>query len=398
MNQKKLLYVMNFFFSMGSLGIVTQVPYYACLRFDATSLQLAYFSIIFGGTYIFLAPVMGHYGTRITTKAQLLTGGCLGLFLTSLYVSFGSSLNMLYFYPLLLSFSLSLFYPNMIGSMGQANSMWMISRQAAIFSIGWAVPLTVAPAITGYLMDTFLKLYDRPQYVFLAVSVLPLVAALISFKVHRLDHSGELGQKIEVEDIDRSKLPAGGLLFLLLAWFCLFLVRSPTGIIFNLFPGHAYIMGFSALMVGLLLAVFGLSQAAMFWVLGRFHFWHFTQRPFYIAAVLMIAGMAFMCVAKSFFLIAAIFVLFGFSGAISYHQSMFYSLVVSKNKNRAGGIHESLLVLGNMLTVYLAANMEKSYANAGAAYYVGVAVCLIFLLVIAMTSLAMRIKKQALKV
>jgi len=397
MEQKKLYYIMNFFFSMTMLGICTQVPYYASMRFNSTSVQLAKLSILFGSTYIVLAVVMGQVGSKIKNKETLLTLGCFGLLLTSVYVFFVPNMKLLYVYPLMLSVSISLFYPNIIGSMGQANSMWMVSRQAALFSIGWALPLTIAPIIAGSLFEIFRRLFDMPQLVFPAAGLLALVAGIISFKVQRLNFRRSMNQPVEVEEVDRSKLPAGGVLFLLLALFCIFSVRSPTSILFNLFPRHAYGMGFSALRVGSLLSFFGLSQVGMFWFLSKRHFWHFRQSPFYVSAGIMIIGMALMSVAKSYIMMAGLFILFGCSGAISYHQSMFYSLIVSKNKSRAGGIHESLLVMGNMITLYLAATRENQLNDPGAAYHVGAFVCVIFLLVIAMTSVIMRTRMQAAK-
>jgi MFS family permease len=397
MNQKKLYYLMTFLFSMALMGIASQISYYATMRFDAKPDDLAFLAILNGMIYIVLAPVMGHYGSRIMKKEHLLTAGCFCLFLTGIFVYFASSLKMLFIYPPILAFSLSLFYPNMIGSMGQANSTMMISRQAAIFSLGWSLPLTIGPVISGYSLDIFGRLYDKPQLVFPLIGCFALAAGITSLKVHStINRRPE--KKIEIEEVDRTRLPAGGVLFLLLAWICLLLVRSPSGILFNLFPRHGYMWGFSASMVGWLLALYGLSQAAVFWLLSRYHFWHFKQSVFYAAAFTMIIGMILMSQTHSFFRIACLFILFGFSSAITYHMSMFYGLVVSKNKNRTGGIHESILVLGHMTTVYLAANAEKFWDKPAAAYYVGVAVCLIFLLVIAMISLVMRIKKQAVKV
>lgn len=397
MNQKKLYYLMNFLFSMAMMGIASQISYYASMRFDAKPDDLAFLAILNGMIYIVLAPIMGHYGSRILKKEHLLTAGCFCLFLTTVFIYFASSLKLLFIYPPILAFSLALFYPNMIGSMGQANSTMMISRQAAIFSMGWSLPLTISPVISGYLLDIFGIHYGKPQLVFPVAGCFALAAGIVSLKVHRtINRRPE--RKLDIEEVDRAKLPAGGVLFLLLAWTCLLLVRSPAGILFNLFPQHGYKMGFSASMVGWLLAFYGLSQMAVFWLLSRYHFWHFKQSVFYAAAFVMIIGMGLMSLSHSFFSIAALFILFGFPSATIYHLSMFYGLIVSKNKNRAGGIHESILVLGHMSTVYMAASAEIFWGKPAAAYYVGVAVCMIFLLVIAMISLVMRIKKQAAKI
>lgn len=391
MQSKKLYYLTNFFFSMATAGMLLQVPYFAQKRFAPSWVELAYLPAIFGLSYMVLAPLMGHIGSRSSRRGHFLSLGCLGVFLGSIVLFFAQNMYWLYAHSLLYSLSLAFFYPNMIGVMGQANSMLLISRQAARFSLGWAVPLSISPMFSGYLLDIFHEAYDKPQLAFPVVGCLALVAGILSLKIKRMDRKQQAQPPVELDPEERAKLPAGGLLFWLMALFMMFTVRSSAQILFALFPAHAAkSLGFSALNVGILLGMLGISQVIVFWFMGRFHFWHFKHSPFYAAPMSMILGLVSLSFADKFIPIAGAFMLFGMAAAISYHFSMFYGLVTARNKERAGGVHESVLMSGNMLVVYLAAQAKEFFDDTRAAYYVGVLFCLVFLLAIITTSLVIR--------
>ena len=88
MQSKKLYYLTNFFFSMATAGMLLQVPYFAQKRFAPSWVELAYLPAIFGLSYMVLAPLMGHIGSRSSRRGHFLSLGCLGVFLGSIVLFF----------------------------------------------------------------------------------------------------------------------------------------------------------------------------------------------------------------------------------------------------------------------------------------------------------------------
>ena len=212
------------------------------------------------------------------------------------------------------------------------------------------------------------------------IGSLALVAAMLSFKVHRMDIEKRMPEKSEFEPEERGKVLAVGTLFLLLAWFALLTAYSPIAIVNNLFPKQALVMGFSAAQLGFLLGILGVFQLGVFLIFRKVHFWYFRYSPFYFSAGLMIAGMLLLAFAKSFLMIILPFAIIGIASAIIFHMSTFYSLVVSRNKGRAGGINLSVENTGMIIMVLIAGRAINVTGEVSAGYFAGMGACLIFLL------------------
>lgn len=395
MQAKRYYYITTFVFSMAAVGMSVMMSYFLSDLFKADSIQLSNYTIIYLLSYFILAPLMGYVGSHVNGKYMLIAG-CISISLTSLIPFFAHGENWIYWiygYAIAFSFSISLFYPNMIGFIGQSISLRGISRQIGFFNLGWVIPAIIASALSGFLLDAISK------SMFLIMGCFGLVAALISLKIHRPEKSIEQPQKegIEISPEEKKLLPAGGLLFMLLAWFSLLMVHSSImGIIFPLFPGHAdRYLGFTGLETGFFFALMGTIQGVIFLIMSRVHFWHFRLSLFYLPPILMFLALGLLCMTEKYLFILGIFALFGIVGAVSYNLSIFYSLVVSTNKSRGGGIHEGMLSAGSVFTVFIAGRYEKLVGYRAGAYHVGMLMCLIFLLVIVMTSvIIMRNRKR----
>ena len=81
--------------------------------------------------------------------------------------------------------------------------------------------------------------------------------------------------------------------------------------------------------------------------------------------------MLLMAYAKSFFMMLPPFALCGIASAIVYHMSLFYSLVVSKNKGRAGSINQSVEVMGRIIMVMTASWAIEVTGAVSTAYFAG---------------------------
>jgi len=385
MQPKRYYYITNFFFSMATMGTYVLTSYYFREQFKATPLQISWFAIAMSIAYVIFAPLMGHFSSRLNNK-WMMTVGCVSMSLTA-FIPFAANGEYWFYYlvafGICFSFSASMFYPNMIGSLGQSASIQGISRQIGFFNLGWITPAIFAPVLSGYILDSF------SRAMFPVVGSMGIIAALISLKIHRLEKHAELSprKQIQLDPEERALLPAGGLLFMLLAWFAVLMVRSSIGgIIFPHFGAHAQDLGLSALRTGWLFCAMAITQAVLYLCMSRLHFWHFRLSLFYIPAITMIVGLGLLSVTENFYWMIGIFVLFGITGAITYNASIFYCLVVSTNKIRAGGIHEGMLSAGTILTVFAAGHYQQVVGHRSGAYQVGILFCCIFLLVISTTT------------
>ena len=394
MQQRKLYYIMNFFFAMAVAGIMMQVPYFSSLKFGASYTQLSYFMLLYGPPFIVLSIIMGHLGSHWGKGNLMMTVGCFCMFGVAIILFFSRNMTWIYAAILACAVSASLFVPNMVGMMGQASSMRTISRQTAGYNIGWAVPHVIAPVLSGKLLDIFNRWLGMPQLMFPIMGSLVLVAAIISFKIHKVDIEQKMPETAELEPQEHHKVLTSGRIFMFLGWFAFLMVYSPIAIVHHLFPKHGASLGFSATQVGILLGTVGVFQLVVFLLSRKIHSWHFRYSLFYISAVLMISAMLLISFFESFYMMVMPLALCGIASACVFQMGVFYSLVAAKNKGRASGIIMSVEYLGMLVMLMIAGWAINVTGDVSAGYFTGMKSCLIFLLGIFVITMVMLLKKR----
>jgi len=240
--------------------------------------------------------------------------------------------------------ALSLFWPPIVGWLSQDTEGERLGRLTMRFNTAWSTAATAGPWLCGWLYEM------SPP--------LPLLGAGLSFGVAFLMLALTLYRTTEPW-ISRSGYETisgtfqgneGGSPYRWPGWLGLFICFFGAGALVNIFPQAArQDFHFTESLIGLLLLMRACVNWLSFLVLGRLTFWHFRGWP-------MVAGLGVMALAyvglmfvASPWTIGALFLVFGFTSALSYSQSLFHGIAGSQNRTRRMAIHEAMLGAGLVL-------------------------------------------------
>jgi MFS family permease len=107
--------------------------------------------------------------------------------------------------------------------------------------------------------------------------------------------------------------------------------------------------GVSPGMLGLLMALIGLTQFGAFYRIARTDRWQFRLLPMAAAQILGVAGLTMFVVGKSSGAFAAGFLAMGVVAGVTFAASSFYSLCAGGGGSRRAGLHEAVVGSGFLL-------------------------------------------------
>ena len=131
-------------------------------------------------------------------------------------------------------------------------------------------------------------------------------------------------------------------LFMWLGWIANFIGLVVLFTIRSLFPPFAVELGFTPRTTGLLVAAMPAAQLGVYWLLGSWNGWHYRLWPLATMQLVGAGGCLLAAFAHSPAVFAVGFVLAGFSIAMGFTSSLYYSVHGQKNKRRQAGIHEAV--------------------------------------------------------
>ena len=162
--------------------------------------------------------------------------------------------------------------------------------------------------------------------------------------------------------------PPGAAKFLRMAW-----LANPFGYIaintlLAAMPGVAQRLGLSTTMAGICCSAWCFARFGAFFVLWHWSGWHYRFRWLLLAYIGLIGAFTVILTAPSLILIVLAQVVLGGALGLLYYSSLFYSMDLSDTKGEHGGIHESVIGLGNCAGPAVGAaslHFLPQYANSG---------------------------------
>jgi hypothetical protein len=134
-------------------------------------------------------------------------------------------------------------------------------------------------------------------------------------------------------------------------------------------PAVARGLGLSTTLAGFCCSVWCFARMGAFVGLWRWDGWHYRFRWLLVAYMGLAGSFACILLVHSLAVVVVAQMVFGCSVGLVYYSSLFYSMDRSETKGEHGGIHESVIGLGNCAgpaVGALALQLSPNVANSGA--------------------------------
>jgi MFS family permease len=293
--------------------------------------HLCYFSGCFAlrPLYRLLLP---RYSLILATAAAavLLVGMLLVRSLPLLFLLYG-----------LFGFSLSLFWPPLMGWLSYGKEERALNTTLGRFNLSWSGGNIIAPFLAGFLLQQGISVpFRAAALIMTAICLIVLTVSLIVPGI-RQDRQRESIRRGEEKPEDRStplRYPA---------WIGLFASYVILGITMSIFPLYLREeIGLTETRIGLLLLIRALFSTLGFIILARLSFWHFKSWLMILSQALIILVVGAMAALRTMPGFSVVLALFGLLFALSYDNSLFHGVSGSLRRSTRMAVHESLLTAG----------------------------------------------------
>ena len=293
--------------------------------------HLCYFSGCFAlrPLYRLLLP---RYSLILATAAAavLLAGMLLVRSLPLLFLLYG-----------LFGFSLSLFWPPLMGWLSYGKEERALNTTLGRFNLSWSGGNIIAPFLAGFLLQRGLSVPFRVAALIMTVICLIVLTVSLIVPGIRRDHHRESLRRDSEKRGDRStplRYPA---------WIGLFASYVILGITMSIFPLYLREeIGLTETRIGLLLLIRALFSTLGFIILARLSFWHFKSWLMILSQALIILVVGAMAAMRTVPGFSVVLALFGLLFALSYDNSLFHGVSGSLRRSTRMAVHESLLTAG----------------------------------------------------
>jgi MFS family permease len=141
--------------------------------------------------------------------------------------------------------------------------------------------------------------------------------------------------------------PVSPATFLKLGWVANPMAYLAVNTVISSLPTLAGRLGFTPMQAGFVCSLWLLARAGAFVALWLWPGWHYRFRFLAAAYVVMMISFASMLLVPNVWVLVLSQLLMGPAFGLIYYSSLFYSMDVGETKGEHGGIHESVIGLGN---------------------------------------------------
>ena len=334
------------------------------LQFSSTFLGAL--TAIGTGVFVLLAIPFGRLSDSVG-RSQVLTAACLSLAAVSIALPFCTrKLYLMIAFPCS-GIGMALFWPTYEAWLAEREGAEDLVGRITIFNLFWTVGITVGPMIASYLYQGANPVL--PFYLAGGFSLINLIALKSQTSANRkrtLEHPAPIEAPPHNAHHIHLKIAR---IANFASWFSLGIVR-------HIAPKLTVETGIPAKAFGNLILVSGVTQLAGFLWLGTKGAarWHYRLSP--LISVQLLAVIAFLVIGllPHGLYWAFAFAIIGLSGAVTYFNSMYYSLHAQLDKGNKSGGHEAVLGSGLLLGPLLGGVSADSGLGTGSPYLLCAAV------------------------
>lgn len=156
--------------------------------------------------------------------------------------------------------------------------------------------------------------------------------------------------------------------FVRMAWMANPFAYIATNCLLAFMPGLAGRLGLSTMMAGFTCSIWCFARLASFWLLWVWPGWHYRFRWLLAAYLALLGSFVVILSVPNLALLIFAQLFLGWAIGLLYHSSLYYSMDNSDTKGEHGGIHETIIGLGNFTGPAVGAaslHFLPQFANSG---------------------------------
>jgi MFS family permease len=232
------------------------------------------------------------------------------------------------------------FWPMMMGWISTGHEGPELTKRFGFYNVSWGLANTLLPVVGGYLMEVN---YLLP----LALAAVMAVLCLISvFPTKHTPHIPPMHQNTSdpaaAHEVPRQNRPfvwiTRAALFATL--ICIGIFRSQLGILYK------FQLGFAESAYGWSVSLMCLFNIAIFYMMGKSHYWHYKKALYVAAQVSIIGCMAMMIICKTLPLQLLASGMAGVWYGYVYSSHQYYGVSGSKKRSNLMAVHETIIGAG----------------------------------------------------
>ena len=360
MRKEPFLYAAAFAMD-GSIGITGLCVPLLAMRLGGTYDDLGFIGSAGSVTYTLGCLVSGRLADRVGYRRSMAVAAIAVAALMSLY-PFATHVGHLTLLTGGIWLVMSGYWPALQAWLGRGKDPRSLLLALGGFNMAWALGILIGPPLGGVL---YAQAVGRP----FAIGAGLVGALFLSLLFLRVRETASAGAAADAGQATGSRA------FLWVAWTANFATFFATGTVRSLFPKFASDLGIAPEPLGRLMALIGLSQVAVFYIVSRTDRWQFRFAPLAAAQFLGIAGLTSVAVGTTSAVFAIGLFALGALTGMTFTASIFYSLFSGGPGGRRTGLHEAIVGSG-FLFGPLAGGIAAEYLGPRAPYLISAAVIL----------------------
>ncbi|MEM2459625.1 MAG: MFS transporter [Candidatus Bathyarchaeia archaeon] len=360
---------------MGIVSITT--PIYAA-SLGASQLLLGVIGAAGGLIYSFMPFAMGIISDKIRRRIPIIGSMLLYGVSCIIYILISEPLMLVPIKAIEL-LATAMFWPSIEAMLVEVDSR-AVEETLRRFNLSWSSAAIIGPVIGGMLISLC-----GVKSSFILSSAVSLTLAITSSILVIEPLKEEKRQKL-----DHPRLKGADLNQIVMAVAAILLFSFILGIIFNLFPAHAVLLGIPAYEAGIAIFINGLARFLTFSEAYRVEEKIGKIKMFIIGSTAMVFASAIAMISSTTITFSVAFAIYGFGAGILYAASI--SLIMrwaSHAKGYGAGLFESLIGVG-YLTGSLSGGAVAEYITINAPYMLS----LILSMVISMSYFTLYIRSS----
>lgn len=324
----------------GTVGLGLQ---FSAIAMGAQPLVLGLLGTLPSGVYTFICLVGSHLSDRVSHRRLVLGSVITSVVLWSLMAPANHIWHLLALVTVD-GLGAVLFWPPLEAWLSTLAgiSAKRLNRVLSSFNMAWCLAAMLGPLLVGYLWtvagtNTFYYAAG------LALAIIALVAATPSRAEPTVVAESEKRPEAYASASETRRFMIVGRLGNFAACFAIGIVRT-------MFPKLGDTLGFSAVVIGNVIACLYVIRLVLFWIAGRSRGWQYRAWVLWLGVPVGIVGMVLSALARTPLAFAVAFMIAGMCLAVTYLTSIFYGMHGSpKARGASMAIHEAIIGGGFMM-------------------------------------------------
>ena len=300
-----------------------------------------------------LSPLLDRFNSKRLVQVGIvgIAVSTLGLFLTLFWArELSRPIWIVNLFSALIGAFTASYWPPIMGWISRGFEGRELSHRLGSYNMSWSTGSWIGPCIGGVLVGINSGL---PIIMSCCVASLCFIAVSWSRNPRR-DVSHRTNNTTEPEFEFNKNLPQFrwmAHIALVSSYLCVGLVRSQLGLLFK------FELGYSESSYGIAVMALAFGNFLVFWVMGRWHGWHYGLWKFFGMQLFLGVSMLLILGFTSRWLLVAAAGIIGIAQAFIYASHLFYNVSGAKSRSGLMALHEFLLsvglVMGSLIGGYL---------------------------------------------